>query len=46
MAGRLNPTEEQRKAIERLLRDYQLAIKLVNAATTKARLERGVRRAT
>jgi hypothetical protein len=38
MAGRLNPTDEQCEAINRLLRNYELAIKLVNAETMKGTL--------
>lgn len=38
MVGRIEPTEEQRERLEGLLKNYKLAIKLVNAETMKGRL--------
>lgn len=38
MAGRFIPTNGQREALARLLKNYELAIKLVNAETMKGRV--------
>jgi hypothetical protein len=38
MVGRIEPTEQQREKLEALLKNYKLAIKLVNAETMKGRL--------
>lgn len=36
--GRIEPTNRQRKTLERLLRNYEFAIRLVNSETLKGRL--------
>lgn len=38
MIGRIEPTEEQRKKLDALLKNYKLAVKLVNVETMKGRL--------
>jgi hypothetical protein len=38
MVGRIEPTEEQRKKLDALLKNYKLAVKLVNSETMKGRL--------
>jgi hypothetical protein len=38
MVGRIEPTEEQRERLDELLKNYRLAIKMVNAETMKGRL--------
>jgi hypothetical protein len=38
MVGRIEPTAEQRERLDKLLKNYKLAVKLVNAETMKGRL--------
>lgn len=38
MVGRIEPTEQQRERLDALLKNYKLAVKLVNAETMKGRL--------
>jgi hypothetical protein len=38
MVERIEPTKDQREILEKLVKNYKLAIKLVNAETMKGRL--------
>jgi hypothetical protein len=38
MVGRIEPTEEQRNKLDALLKNYKLAVKLVNVETMTGRL--------
>lgn len=38
MVNRIEPTDEQRKKLDALLKNYKLAVKLVNVETMRGRL--------